>query len=136
MTSSHTNNIRIHHYLKMVYERTKNIHQIPQRVHEINELIESNSDIKLILNTSDHYARNDICWGVSQTTSFERSLLVLSMRSQKVEIVTRDIMDLLKHCTYFFYIFSVPIPNSSVKYIHIISDGGVYMYRGIVKLYT
>jgi hypothetical protein len=120
----------------MVYERTKSISEFVQLTHEMRVLVEQNPDIVKFLCTKEHYAQNDMCWGVSQTTSFERSLLILSMRYKKVEIVTNDMMEEFKRCCYLYYVFSVPVPNSSVKYIHVITDKGVYMYRGGVKLYT
>lgn len=132
MTSSSTDfkNLSINHACRAIFEITKHIANLPSQLHEVNEFMNKiNPKCKIAVDYNIIYNI-----GLKMTDGAINGLIIC-LHQNKIDVDLYDCEYARLHGMFISYMCINDVPNSPYQCLHIVSDSGVFMYRGKIKVY-
>lgn len=135
MISLSIENYRFNHLCKYIYNITKPIKVTQPAIYRrellsfLNKFIDESmfiTDFDIINSIGLMYQNGDVNGITIQTTDFK--IVVMFAPVKWIEVIFSG--------TFIHYMCVLPVQNSTDTVLHIITDTGIFMYRGEVKLFN
>lgn len=132
MTSSSIDfkNLSINHACRAIFEITKPIAHLPNQIHEVNEF----------MNKINPKCKIEFNYNVIHNIGLKMSHgningIIICLEKNKIDIDLYDCDYAVLHGMFISYLCINDVPNSPYQCLHLISDTGVFMYRGEIKVH-